>query len=105
MWPQLRKTAQESGIVMVIVLLIVMVMMIFAVTILSQSMSQSKTSRSAVDQIVGDQLAKGLFWNSYASGSCFGSLTVPLNSRTYTATITNVLISPNISNCTINISY
>ena len=59
------KTAGDSGVIMVVVVIIIMVLSIFSITILSQSLSQSKTSDDQVKQIVAEQLAKGIFWSSY----------------------------------------
>ncbi len=103
MWPQLRKTTEKSGVVIIIVLIIIMVMVVFGVTILSQSMSQSKTSRAQVDQIVADQWAKGVFWNAYTSGSCSGSPTTTINNRTYTATISSG--SGPDQHCSVTVNY
>jgi hypothetical protein len=99
---ELRK---KEGIVLILVLIILMVMAIFGVTIFSQSVSQNRTSRAQIDQLVGEQLAKGIFWNSYNSQVAGGApnlttSSVVLNGRTYNYTVTNP--SGNIS---VDVSY
>ena len=98
----LRKAKDTSGIVMVVVFIIIMVMTIVSATIFSQSMSQSKTARAQVDEIVAEQLAKGVFWNSYKPDGVFSTSFSPttLNNRVYTVTISN----PG-SNVFLNVSY
>ncbi len=92
---------------MVIVLIIIMIMMIFSATILSISMSQSKTSHSQVDRIVTEELAKGDFWRAYNQATAgatptfiYPSLytsTFTANGTTYTATATHSPVSnPNV---------
>lgn len=69
----LYKAGNKSGIVLIIVMIIIILMAIVSTTIFSQSMSQSKTARSQVDDIVAQQLAKGLYFKGYTSSaaSCF----------------------------------
>lgn len=99
---QLRKAKDTSGVVMIVVFIIIIVMMIVSATILSQSMSQSKTARAQVDEIVAEQLAKGAFWNSYRPDGTFSTSpsTPTLNNRVYSVNISN----PG-TNVFVNISY
>lgn len=81
----------NQGIVLIVVLIIIFLMSIVSATIFSQSMSQSKTAGSQVDEIVAEQLAKGKFWQSYANshpetGGAFTptpDTTVTLNGHQY----------------------
>ena len=75
------KTASDAGVIMVIALIVIMVMVIASVTILSQSLSQSKTGDDQVKQIVAEQLAKGVFWSAYNSGVSSSSSTITTGSR------------------------
>ncbi len=78
-----------SGMVLVTVLMIVIVMMILSVSILSQHMTQSDSSRAQVEQIQADQLAKGIFWNTYSMGTFTnGTTALNANNKTYNSTIT-----------------
>ena len=87
----------ESGMVLVTVLMIVAVMMVLSVTILSQHVSQSTTSQQQIEQIRGDELSKGIFWNNYSA--CLANATCTAftpsnttlsayNGKTYTANVT-----------------
>ena len=110
MLPQLRKITNNSGVILIIVLIILMVMGIVSISIFSQSMSQSTSSRSEVDQMVAEQLAKGAFWQSYNStaGGDFATgahTTAPINGRTF---LINVSTDPSDSTNTrkiVNVSY
>jgi hypothetical protein len=73
MFPQLKNN--ESGIVLFIVLMVAVVIMIFSVGILTQSMNETNYAQQQVDQIVSDQLAKGIFWNAYSSAYSQGNMT------------------------------
>ncbi len=66
MFLQFRKN--ESGIVLFTVLMTAIIIMIFSVGILTQSMNEVNYAQQQIDQIVSDQLAKGVFWNAYSAG-------------------------------------
>jgi archaellum component FlaG (FlaF/FlaG flagellin family) len=68
MFPQFKKLNNESGIVLFIVLMTAIIIMIFAVGIVTQSMNEINYAQQQIDQISADQLAKGIWWNAYASG-------------------------------------
>jgi hypothetical protein len=68
MFPQFRKLNNESGIVLFIVLMTAIIIMIFSVGILTQSVNEINYAQQQIDQIAADQLAKGMWWNAYASG-------------------------------------
>ena len=68
MFPQFKKLNNESGIVLFIVLMTAIIIMIFSVGILTQSMNEINYAQQQIDQIASDQLAKGIFWNAYATG-------------------------------------
>jgi hypothetical protein len=89
MFPQLKKINNESGVVLFIVLMVVIIIMIFSVGILTQSMNETGYAQQQIDQIVSDQLAKGIFWNAY-SNSYFNQttpqnvgITTTIQGRTY----------------------
>ena len=96
----LHKRKNNSGVILIIVLVILMILSIVSVTIFSQSLTQTKTSHSQVDQIVTEQLAKGAFWvaaNRATQQAISGGI-IPydgpntitsdvLNGRTYSATV------------------
>ncbi len=90
MFPQLKKINNESGIVLFIVLMVAIIIMIFSVGILTQSMNETNYAQQQIDQIVSDQLAKGIFWNAYSSGMTGGvAVGTTMNGRTYNLTITS----------------
>ena len=105
MFPQLKKLNNESGIVLFIVLMTAIIIMIFSVGILTQSMNEINYAQQQIDQIVSDQLSKGIFWNAYSnsyliSGGNVGVGTFTLQNRIYNVTInTN---SPGVYNVTAN---
>jgi hypothetical protein len=90
MFPQLKKLNNESGIVLFIVLMTAIIIMVFSLGILTQSVNEANSSQQQVDQIVSDQLSKGIFWNAYANGDLatqthnIGVGTVMLQGRVYT---------------------
>jgi ABC-type Fe3+ transport system permease subunit len=71
MFPQFKKLKQESGVVLFIVLMVAIIIMLFSAGILSQSLNERNYSQQQVDQIASEELAKGIFWNSYSTA--FGS--------------------------------
>jgi len=82
MFPQFKKSNNESGIVLFIVLMTAIVIMILSYGILAQSMNEMNYAQQQIDQIASEQLAKGLFWNMYASG---------MNSTAFSATSENLI--------------
>ena len=94
MFPQFKKFNNESGIVLFIVLMIAIVIMIFSVGILTQSSNEINYAQQQIDQIAADQLAKGVWWNAYASASATGAPVmpggaIPANGRAYTMGMTS----------------
>ena len=84
MFPQFKKLNNESGIVLFIVLMVAIIIMIFSVGILTQSMNETNYAQQQIDQIVSDQLAKGMFWNAYSSGSMQNvGVSTTINNRSY----------------------
>ena len=75
MFPQLKKLNNESGFVLFIILMVAIVIMIVSVGILTQSMNETNYGQQQIDQIVSDQLAKGIFWNAYSSAYSSGNIT------------------------------
>ena len=105
MFPQLKKLNNESGIVLFVVLMTAIIIMIFSVGILTQSMNEINYAQQQIDQIVSDQLSKGIFWNAYSnsyllSGSNVGVGTFNLQNRIYNVTINTS--SPGVYNVTAN---
>ena len=89
MFPQFKKLNNESGIILFIVLMVSIIIMIFSLGILTQSLNETNYAQQQIDQIASDELAKGIFWNAYASNalnaaSSQGSIgTVTLVNRSY----------------------
>jgi hypothetical protein len=86
MFPQLKKFNNESGIVLFIVLMVAIIIMIISVGILTQSMNETNYAQQQIDQIVSDQLAKGIFWNAYSSAYSSKNMT---NMQSVPSTIFN----------------
>ena len=105
---QIRKLSSSSGASLIMILIVISVMGVFAITILSQSMSETKTTRTQVDQIVAEQLAKGALWNSYDNhvpGSAIPATTtssVNLNGRTYDTVVAH---PAGTNNVTVTVNY
>ena len=109
MFPQFKKLNNESGLVLFIVLMVAIIIMIVSVGILTQSMNETNYAQQQVDQIISDQLAKGIFWNAYSSAYSSGNMTnmqnvgisTVMNGRTYnvmlntTATTNQYSVSAN----------
>jgi uncharacterized membrane protein len=96
MFPQFKKLNNESGMVLFIVLMVVIMIMVFSAGILTQSMNEINYAQQQIDQIVSDQLAKGIFWNAYSTAYSSGNMTnmqnvgaIPtvINNRTYDMTL------------------
>ena len=68
MFPQLKKCNSESGIVLFVVLMTSIIIMILSLGILTESLTEMNYAQQQIDQITSEQLAKGMFWNMYASG-------------------------------------
>ena len=88
MFLQFKKLNNESGIVLFIVLMVAIIIMIVSVGILTQSMNETNYAQQQIDQIVSDQLAKGIFWNAYSSAYSSGDTTT-LSSVSYTSPLMN----------------
>lgn len=96
MFFQLRAgNKNNQGIVLIIVLIILMVMAIFSMTLFSQSMSETRNTRSQTDEIIAEQLAKGAFSVAFNTVTPSGAINpLPqtvfvLNGRTYSVIATN----------------
>ena len=74
MFPQLKKINNKSGVVLFMVLMAAIVIMILSVGLLTSSMNEVNYSQQQIDQIVTDELAKGVFWNAYANGIGGGNI-------------------------------
>ncbi len=106
---QLRKTKDDSGVVLIFVTIVLMILAIVSMGIFSQSLSQSKSSRAQLDQIVAGQLAKGAFWQAYTQSAAVPGIlntTLPaqdftINNRAFHVEVTNN--TP--SSYTFNVSY
>jgi hypothetical protein len=98
MFPQFKKRNKESGMVLYIVLMTAIVIMIFSVSILTQSLNETNYAQQQIDQIASDQLAKGLFWNTYSASYSAGQIvslaptaySTVLNGRNYQVSLTAV---------------
>ena len=107
MFPQFKKLNNESGLVLFIVLMVSIIIMIVSVGILTQSMNETNYAQQQVDQIVSDQLAKGIFWNAYSSAYSSGNMTnmqnvgisTVMNGRTY-----NVMLNTTATTNQYNVS-
>ena len=109
MFPQLKKLNNESGIVLFIVLMTAIIIMIFSVGILTQSMNEINYAQQQIDQIVSQELAKGVFWNNFGTlAGTSPSTSVTSNSiggRTYNITTTSVGSSGGVTNYQTVVSY
>jgi len=97
MFPQLKKLNNESGVVLFIVLMVAIIIMIFSVGILTQSMNETNYAQQQVDQIISDQLAKGIFWNAYSSAYSSNNMTNMQNVAIYNYTPAGIGRTYNIS--------
>jgi len=101
MFSQLKKLNNESGIVLFIVLMTAIIIMIFSVGILTQSMNETNYAQQQVDQIVSEQLAKGIFWNAYSAAYSSGNLgsmqnvgiSTVIQGRNYQVTLNSTVIN------------
>ena len=98
----------SSGIVLIIVLIVIILMSIVSATIFSQSMSQSKTTRTQVDAIVAEELARGLYWKSFSQSNSEtgtfnsacptpGSCQTTINGRSFNPVITSSGLDINVN--------
>ena len=83
--------------VLLTVLMIVSVIMVLSLAILSQNITQSTTSQKQVEDIRGEELAKGEFFKRYSTclsvSTCnaldlTGTTLGPYDGKTYTVTVT-----------------
>src|SRR5271165_2578837 len=104
MFPQLKKVNNESGIVLFIVLMTAIIIMLFSVGVLTQSLNETNYAQQQADQIISDQLAKGIFWNAYANGALatagpnIGIGTFNMAGRIYNATLNYIGTSGGVYN-------
>lgn len=113
MFPQFKKLNNESGIVLFLVLMTAIVIMIFSVGILTQSMNEINYAQQQIDEIQSDQLSKGIFWNSYASGmnsvptGAVSSTSLPgaAVGRAYQVTVSNTAATNGITTYTVITNY
>ena len=93
MFPQLKRINNESGVVLFIVLMTAIIIMLFSVGILTQSLNETNSAQQQIDQIVSDELAKGVFWNAFSNGtlatgsSNIGVVTMMIQGRVYNITL------------------
>jgi hypothetical protein len=104
MFPQLKKINNESGIVLFIVLMTAIIIMIFSVGILTESANEVNSAQQQIDQIEADEIAKGIFWNAYSSGS-FSAPNITWQGRTYTMSVAPVVINATTNRYTTTVSY
>lgn len=83
MFPQLKKLNNESGVILFIVLMVAIIIMVLSVGILTQSMNESNYAQQQIDQIVSEELAKGIFWNAYSSGMQNVGISTVMQGRNY----------------------
>lgn len=83
MFPQFKKIDNESGIILFVVLMTAIIIMILSVGILTQSMNETNYAQQQIDQIISDQLAKGVFWNAYSSGMHNVGISTVMQGRNY----------------------
>jgi hypothetical protein len=107
MFPQFKKRNNESGIVLFIVLMTAIIIMIFSVGILTQSMNEINYAQQQIDQISSEQLAKGMWWNAYASGNMEPSMSASTNTtgRMYQMGMTQLSYTNAITPYEVNVSY
>ena len=111
MFPQLKKLNNESGIVLFIVLMTAIIIMLFSVGILTQSVNEVNSAQQQIDQIISDQLAKGVFWNAYSNGTLVagganvGVSTALLQGRLYTITLNDYGTVGGIANWVATANY
>jgi len=105
MFPQLKKN--ESGVVLFIVLMVAIIIMIFSVGILTQSMNETNYAQQQVDQIISDQLAKGIFWNAYSSGGNMQNVGIStmMQGRSYSESLTATVFNTNTNKYIVTTSY
>ena len=107
MFPQFKKTNNESGIVLFVVLMTAIIIMIFSVAILTQSMNELNYAQQQIDQISSEELAKGMWWNAYANGMngmAGGAVSANLPGRNYQMMI-NVVSTGYISSYNVTVNY
>ena len=106
MFPQFKKLNSKSGSVLFIVLMTAIIIMIFSVGILTQSMNEINYAQQQIDQISSDQLAKGLWWNAYASGmTSMSSSSQNISGRNYGMNVTTLTNSLAITNYQVSVNY
>jgi len=105
MFPQLKKN--ESGIVLFIVLMVAIIIMIFSVGILTQSMNETNYAQQQVDQIVSDQLAKGIFWNAYSPGGNMQNVGIStvMQGRNYSVSLNTTVTNASTNHYTVTANY
>ena len=88
MFTQIKKINNESGVILFIVLMVSIIIMIYSLSLLTQSMNEINYAQQQIDQIASEELAKGMFWNSYSNSfaSNIGISTV-IQGRTYNETV------------------
>ena len=109
MFPQLKKINNESGIILFIILMTSIIIMIFSVGILTQSMNEINYAQQQIDQIASEQLAKGIWWQAYASGNLptGAAATIYDNStgRNYVMDMAPIASVNGITNYQVSVSY
>jgi len=109
MVPPFKRLNNESGVVLFMVLMTAIIIMILSIGILTQSINEVNYAQQQIDQIISDQLSKGIFWSNYSSsGMGSSNNTTPLQGRTYTTTISSQganASNPAITGYTVNTTY
>ena len=111
MFPQLKRVNNRSGIVLFIVLMVAIIIMILSVGILTQSMNEVNYAQQQIDQIISDQLAKGVFWNAYSNSSLSSTaganigISTVMQGRNYQITLNAITNSGAITNYSVIVNY
>ncbi len=106
MFPQFKKLNNESGLALFIVLMTAIIIMIFSAGILTETMNEVNYAQQQVDQIASDQLAKGVFWYAYSTGTAgFPMTSYSLQNRTYGMSIASGGITNAITPYTVSVNY
>lgn len=105
MFPQFKKN--ESGVVLFIVLMTAIIIMIFSVGILTQSMNENNYAQQQIDQIISDQLAKGIFWNAYSPGGNMQNVGIStvIQGRNYSIFLNTTAINATTNQYTVATNY
>ena len=94
-----KRLQNKSGIVLVAIIVVTLVMSILAIGIMSTNLNQAFSSKTQVDRIRAEELAKGAFWFNFTSLRDLGTSAVPptetIDGITYTFNRTSTGVGPN----------